>query len=155
MKHPKLTVAACLAALFLLLYTCVVIANNRISHELERRLKACPLPEQTELIDSASFAGKMEGNGNGMQWFGVLLINSKLDRDELLDYYSAALSPEDGCLLRVSRQETPYIFDGANVKFDGFTDGISAYQVNLSKDSAVGTETSFWEWLLNSDLRGH
>ena len=36
------------------------------------------LPKNTELIESIYKAGKLVGNGNGMQYFGVILIKSEL-----------------------------------------------------------------------------
>ena len=35
------------------------------------------LPKNTELIESIYKAGKLVGNGNGMQYFGVILIKSE------------------------------------------------------------------------------
>ena len=35
------------------------------------------------MLDSASITGKMQGNGNGMQWFGIILIKSEMNEDEL------------------------------------------------------------------------
>ena len=46
------------------------------------------MPERTEIIDSVSLAGKLVGNGNGVQYFGAILLKSKLSLNDLEDYYS-------------------------------------------------------------------
>lgn len=52
--------------------------NNNIAYKVEKELCETPLPEKTELIESISRAGKLTGNGNGMQYFGAILIQSEL-----------------------------------------------------------------------------
>ncbi len=64
------------------------VANNDIANEVENTLRETPLPEETELLDSVSMAGKLVGNGNGMQYFGAILLESELSLEELNDYYS-------------------------------------------------------------------
>ena len=51
---------------------------------MEKELCETPLPEKTELIESISRAGKLTGNGNGMQYFGAILIRSDLSLEELV-----------------------------------------------------------------------
>lgn len=45
-------------------------------------------PENTEYIGSVCGAGKLIGCGNGMQYFGAILIKSELSREALEAYYS-------------------------------------------------------------------
>ncbi|MDU1324728.1 MAG: hypothetical protein E6933_05960 [Clostridiales bacterium] len=54
---------------------------------VEKKLCAAPLPENTQLIDSVSKAGKLTGNGNGMQYLGAILIQSELTMEQLDSYY--------------------------------------------------------------------
>ena len=68
--------------------------NNNIAYKVEKELCETPLPEKTELIESISRAGKLTGNGNGMQYFGAILIQSELSLKELDDYYSDHRSNE-------------------------------------------------------------
>ena len=56
--------------------------NNNIAYKVEKELCETPLPEKTELIESISRAGKLTGNGNGMQYFGAILIQSELSLKE-------------------------------------------------------------------------
>ena len=46
------------------------------------------LPDKTEIVDALSSAGKLIGNGNGMQFFGAILIKSELTLEELNNFYS-------------------------------------------------------------------
>ena len=64
------------------------IINNTIASNIEKTLKKTPLPDATELCDSVNIAGKITGNGNGMQYFGAILIKSSLSEEALDDYYS-------------------------------------------------------------------
>lgn len=50
----------------------IPLINNHSAHKVEKTLCETPLPEKTELIESLSRAGKLTGNGNGMQYFGFL-----------------------------------------------------------------------------------
>ena len=71
----------------ILLYTGIVIANNCIADSIEKDLRAIELPENTRLVESVSIAGKMFGNGNGMQYIGVILVESDMSPEELEEYY--------------------------------------------------------------------
>ena len=66
----------------------IPLANNYYAKQVEKELRETPLPENTEIIDSVSLAGKLVGNGNGVQYFGAILLKSKLSLNDLEDYYS-------------------------------------------------------------------
>ena len=66
----------------------IPIVNNIHAENVKKDLLKIPLPEKTELIDSISIAEKLVGNGNGMQYFGAILIKSELSLDDLDRYYS-------------------------------------------------------------------
>lgn len=63
-----------------------MIVNDYNAYRIKEELFFVPLPLDTEMIDSISKAGKLNGNGNGMQYFGAILIKSDLSIEEL-DYY--------------------------------------------------------------------
>lgn len=54
----------------------VPAVNDMYAREVARELAAVPLPEGTELIEKTSAAGKFFGNGNGMQYFGAVLLKA-------------------------------------------------------------------------------
>ena len=95
----------------------------------------------------------MEGNGNGMQWFGAMLVESELDEEALRAWYESQIP--DAEYILVCRQETPYIFEYSEYAFDNFDVSQKCYMIRLEKYSICGCEDSLWEAFLNSDLRGH
>lgn len=70
-----------------LLYVFAPRANDSSAASIVHELKELPLPENTEYVDSVSAAAKLVGNGNGMQYFGAILIKSEQSLEELDDYY--------------------------------------------------------------------
>jgi hypothetical protein len=71
----------------ILLNVAVMIANNFIAISVRNELRNLPLPEDTEIVSSYSVAGKVVGNGNGMQYFGAILLESELTLEELSEHY--------------------------------------------------------------------
>lgn len=53
--------------------------NNNIAYKVEKELCETPLPEKTELIESISRAGKLTGNGNGMQYLVEIQEGQSID----------------------------------------------------------------------------
>lgn len=83
MKKTKIA-GICLIVLILAAFVSVPVYNNYCAYNVEKMLCETPLPEQTELIEAISKAGKLTGNGNGMQYFGAILIKSELSLEELV-----------------------------------------------------------------------
>lgn len=95
-------------ALVVLVVTMVIstpFVNNYSAAKIEKRLTALPLPEKTEYIESISKAGKMTGNGNGMQFLGAMLVQSELTLEELDAYYATYRENQWDCIVEV--QESP------------------------------------------------
>ena len=139
-------------------YLGIVFVNNGIANHVEKELKNYPLPEETVFMDSISIAGKLVGNGNGMQYMGSILLVSDLTEEELYEYYSQSFS-----YVEVRKQETqaldfihnnrgfePYCFelfsDPAHQDHYSITCWGSPKDVGLERFSTV---------LVNMDLRGH
>lgn len=64
------------------------VINDFSAKEVTKNILLLPLPENTEVMEKFSRAGKLTGNGNGMQYLGAVLIHSDLPLDELNEYYS-------------------------------------------------------------------
>lgn len=154
MKKGRIAVIVCIL-LVLLAYPMIHFANNHIAKKLENRLLECPLPPNTQIIESSSVAGKMLGNGNGMQWFGILIVKSDLDKDGLSEWYWREMDTGETDELAVYRQESPRVFEFGNVLFEKKDEFEDCYQIRLCGNLPIGTEHSFAENLLNADLRGH
>ena len=153
MKKRKILFLFAFLLLIVLSRVTITIANNSIAAGLEKQLVKCPLPPDTRILDSISIAGKMEGNGNGMQWFGAMLVESELDEEALRAWYENQIP--DAEYILVCRQETPYVFEYRDYTFDNFDASQKCYMIRLEKYSICGCEDSLWEAFLNSDIRGH
>lgn len=93
----------------------VPLVNNHSAKEVERRLVSTALPDNTEIVESLSKAGKLVGNGNGMQYFGAMLIKSELGLEELEAYYSEIIS---GSAVREQRSRDIEIIEHGTLSFE-------------------------------------
>lgn len=66
----------------------VPFVNDFFAKNVENSLVEIALPENTQMVESVSKAGKLVGNGNGMQYFGAMLIKSEQTLEELAAYYA-------------------------------------------------------------------
>ena len=139
--------------LAVLLYAGIVVSNNRIAEGLRQQVDGWPLPPDTERVESVAVAGKMDGNGNGMQYFGGALLHSRLDEAALRAWYEPRLS--DGESLRVARQDSPLLFECDKRCFQDFEDDGRYWVVMLCRYNSVDAEETPWDALLNLDIRGH
>ncbi len=86
MKKRILVIVIVLLAAFL---ASIPLVNNLLAKNVERQLTGIALPDNTQLVESVSKAGKLVGNGNGMQYFGAILLQSEETLDDLSYYYSS------------------------------------------------------------------
>lgn len=121
--------------------------NNNIAYKVEKELCETPLPEKTKLIESISRAGKLTGNGNGMQYFGAILIRSDLSLEELDAYYSGYRSNEWECLVETQEGQSIEVIDHETLQFSEEIKD-SGYYILYS----WGSGNSLLEEL---DIRGH
>ena len=85
----KVRISALIAIILLVGFLASVpVVNNLTAKGVEKELKEIPLPDHTEMVEALSKAGKLVGNGNGMQYFGAILLKSEKSLDELSIYYS-------------------------------------------------------------------
>ena len=144
----KLKLAGMLAAVVLIGgVISISFINNNIAYKVEKELCETPLPEKTELIESISRAGKLTGNGNGMQYFGAILIRSDLSLEELDAYYSGYRSNEWECLVETQEGQSIEVIDHETLQFSEEIKG-SGYYILYS----WGSGNSLLEEL---DIRGH
>ena len=133
-------------------YIGIVIANNSIAATIKHDLVRYEMPQDTELIDSISKAGKLNGNGNGMQYMGAILVKSDLNEKELQEYYSS-----DFAFIEVRKQDTAILkFDLVSYNFKGLseTENESYYSI-VCWDDGRDEYGAFICELLDLDLRGH
>ena len=84
----KIVPIAIISILFIASIVSVPLINDFSAKNVEKSLVEITLPDNTQMVESISKAGKLVGNGNGMQYFGAMLIQSELTREELSDHYS-------------------------------------------------------------------
>lgn len=134
-----------IAVLLLFFAVVVPIVNNAIALGVEKDLKKLSLPEKTELVESTSLAGKMIGNGNGMQYLGAILIKSDLSLDALQAYYAdydGTVEPQLNADVRVAMNK--------ELSFRHAEYGVGYYVVYRWGDAPDWIQ----DWL-DTDLRGH
>lgn len=144
----RLKVVGVLAAVVLIVgVISIPFINNYSAYIVEKALCEIPLPEETELIESLSQAGKLTGNGNGMQYFGAILIRSELSLEELDAYYSDYRSNEWEYLVGTQEGQSIEVIDHGTLQFTEEIKG-SGYYIVYS----WGSGKSLLEEL---DIRGH
>lgn len=84
----KIKVILSVFIITILIFFFLSIINDYTSKQVTKDLLQVPLPEKTDVIEEFSRSGKLEGNGNGMQFFGAILIQSDLSLEELNEYYT-------------------------------------------------------------------
>ena len=145
----KIVVAFSLTVVCLLL--CFLIAapivNNNAAKKTTKKLADLPLPESTEYIEDIYKAGKLVGNGNGMQYFGAILIKSELSLEQLKDYYSAFAEHEWECVLEEQTGTEIKLIEHGRLDFKTDVDTEKYYIVYSWGDN----NTIFHEF----DIRGH
>ena len=151
-KSVKIIIA--LLLLPLILDISIMLANDIIANKPEKELLNFTLPERTQLVESNSVAGKLYGNGNGMQYIGQLLVTTELTEEELRAYYNE-INEE----INIKKLESPVIDEFfPKLEFKNFDSSKNNYMVELVKFNP-GTfkdysESFFWK-LLDWDIRGH
>ena len=63
------------------------IVNNIFLYIFSNQLKRCPIPKETKFIEQKSVCGKLNGNGNGMNFLSSMVVKSDLSFEELEKYY--------------------------------------------------------------------
>lgn len=138
----------------IVLYIAIVITNNGIADKIEKKLTSHEMPDNTVLVDSISVAGKLVGNGNGMQYMGSILVESDLSTEELKEYYSSEFD-----YIEVRKQATAELdfINPDNYSFSGFKAEAEKpyYSVTCWDDKRAKTFSGFIEGLLDLDIRGH
>ncbi len=116
----------CLIVLIAGMLVSIPVVNNYSAYAVEKQLCALALPAQTERVESLSQAGKFVGNGNGMQYFGAILIQSELSLDELLIHYQTALP---GAVVNQQTTQQIECIEHGTVSFDTAINGDDYYIV--------------------------
>ncbi len=71
-----------------ILSSVIYFGNNIIAAQIVTDIESVPLPQNTQSVESTSLAGKLSGNGNGMQYIGTVLIESESSLADLKAHYA-------------------------------------------------------------------
>lgn len=134
-----------LAVLFIV---SIPIVNNHTASRTASRLAGLPLPEDTELIETVSAAGKLVGNGNGMQFFGAMLIKSELTIVELNSFYAAHREREWDCIVETQTEQKIGLIEHGTLSFSHSPAQDEGYYIVYSWGNGI-------EPFCYLDIRGH
>lgn len=140
------TVLILLTGIVVLLFAAPFV-NDRVAEKTVEELAELPLPENTKYIESVCEAGKLIGCGNGMQYFGAILIQSELSQEELETYYSNFAEHDWECV--VENQV------GAEIRIAG--EGVTFFSTDVEGDNyyivySWGDNDTIFD---DFDIRGH
>lgn len=121
------------------------LINKYCAYKVEKALCETPLPERTELVESLSWAGKL--TRNGMQYLGVMLIQSELSLEELETYYSDYRNREREYLVEVQKGQSVGVIEHGTPQFSEKIEGSDYYIVYSWGDGTVPFN--------ELDIRGH
>lgn len=123
------------------------LVNDSVARKTASELSKIPVPENSEYIESVSRAGKLVGCGNGMQYFGAILVRSELSLETLQEYYSEFAEYEWECIVKPQRGSQIDVIEHGSLKFETEA-GNEGYYIVYSWGSNDGITGEF-------DIRGH
>ncbi len=144
-KRITIILISILVLLLLSFIISIPLVNNYSARCVENELLDIPLPSDTEFVESISEAGKLVGNGNGMQYFGAILVKSELSLDELTEYYNGYNKN-----IMVKKQ------NGNSIEF--IEHGVLAFESEINGSDSYYTVCMFGDGIApfsHLDLRGH
>lgn len=147
MKKVLVILVLTVVIIFLSVLIAAPFVNDHMAEKTANELVDLPLPNNTEFIESIHKAGKLVGNGNGMQYFGAILIKSELSLDELQEYYLQFADSEWKCIVENQINRDVRFIEHAKLTFQTDIEGDHYYIVY----SWGNNNTIFHEL----DLRGH
>lgn len=116
--YRKVLIAAGIAAAGILLFiVSIPLINDLYARQIREELCRVPLPEKTELVDSLSKNGKLTGNGNGIQYFGAVLLKSELSLEELREYYSGYRENEWSYIVEEQGRQSIEVIEHGTITF--------------------------------------
>ena len=90
MKKILFAIAIIPVLLVFLVVTSFIVApilNNITLSSFSKQIYNYPLPKNSELVEKKAVCGKLNGIGNGMDFFACILIKTDMSIDQLKQYY--------------------------------------------------------------------
>lgn len=133
--------------LILFLISCPVV-NDISAKQVMRDIDAIPLPDNTQVAARFSRAGKLVGNGNGMQFFGAVLLESELSLEELDQYYSAYRKTDWDYIVQEQKTQSIDVIEHGLASFETEMSDEKNYYIIYSWGDGISPFQDF-------DLRGN
>lgn len=146
-KKIIIAITTILCVTLILFIVAIPVVNDNVAKKTAEDILSVPLPEKTDYIESKYLAGKLVGNGNGMQYFGAILIKSRLTLDELQRYYSGYTDNEWTYVVGHQQNSKIDIIEHGYLEFESKIDGGGFYIVY-----SWGDNNSIFAGF---DIRGH
>lgn len=112
------------------------IKNDIKLRNLEKELLSVQIPQNTEIVETKSVLGKLNGNGNGMDYLATALIRSDLSEQDLILWY------ENKCDIQrqnTARLENKYlqhrVIEYDSLKYESVFDNYYVIYLYTSSDS--------------------
>ena len=113
-----LVVIGCIVIVVVIgLLIAIPVSNNCIAKETAKIVNDLPVPEKTKYVESVSLASKLVGNGNGMQYFGAILIKSELSLDQLSKYYKGYSNQISDIFVEKQKEQKIQVVEHQNLSF--------------------------------------
>ena len=125
----------------------IPVVNDSVANKTAKHVEKIELPSNTQYIETFSKAGKLIGNGNGMQYIGGILIKSGLSLQELQSYYSQYATNDWECIVEKQTDKQMAFIDHGTISFNSDINDDNYYVVY-----SLGNANSIFSEL---DLRGH
>lgn len=146
LKSFTVIFSAAVFSLLVFLFS-IPVVNDAVAAKIADTLEGIPLPPETEFCERISRAGKLAGNGNGMQYFGGILIKSDLTASQLEAHYAACDSKGFKCIVQKQAGQGLHMIEHGKAAWDIQIDDGQYYTVY-----AWGDGNSLFSEL---DFRGH
>ncbi|MBO5745966.1 MAG: hypothetical protein J6S13_02635 [Clostridia bacterium] len=150
-KYKNVLTVIIVALMFVVLVAIpftVAIVNDALAARTLKEIKNIELPENSKILSEYAVAGKVSGNGNGMQYFGAILIESEQDLTSLQEYYHNVGS-EYFISVKGQKSDAIDVLNGNQHYFDGVDD------CDFENCYIVYGYGKGGNWFLDLDLRGH
>lgn len=125
----------------------IPVINDCVANKTAKYVERIELPNNTHYIETFAKAGKLIGNGNGMQYIGGILIKSELSLQELKSYYSQYATNDWECIVEKQTDKQISFIEHGTISFNSDINGDNYYVVY-----SWGSTNSIFSEL---DLRGH
>ena len=118
----------------------IPIVNDFSARHAASEIAALPLPQNTRIVERVSRADKLVGSGNGMQFFGAVLLESDLSLEELENHYAAYRKEDWQYIVEVQNTQKISVIEHGSLSFKtdvsngnfyivySWGDGISPFQ---------------------------